>query len=367
MREKLGSKYGTHLLLLASTLIFLNAQSANAACPAPDAAAAALETQVSEQITKLNCDIANITAEIRANHEIVPSRIYHYGKKPFLMEDIQARNVPDEPWTKFIMGDVTRFNLGGSRRGLYGTGGIEANSFGGGDYNWLMEIRIKEECRKPERVVTYPGLTSDERFKDWYKKRKGPEDPTSDLTYDQFSTTCYWGDVPNMNFHGFNDKKCEAIIQQFLREAKIGIVQDHIITKSFYIRDKSCIETINGLPDEWIELFAEEDYLWSTKCGITNQSHLPGLLLQTLAESTKPISDATVAKLKKNVDSLFPTDTYNFRPLLSSAIDAAVRCRKKNSFDAFNGLVKSHMNDSIDVGGYSGSTVSIPDLNALCP
>lgn len=276
----------------------------------------------SEEILKLSCNVKDIVKSILEEEEgVVPKRIYHYGKKEILNKNIEAKTVPQNDWDKYIMGDATKYALNVSRRGLYGTGGIDTNNFGRGNFNWLMEISIKDECRKPERVISLEGLHDDRRFKNWFKKRKDTPFSLSD-----FSKKCV---IDIYDHKGYVDKKCEDLVTAFLAEGKFAVVLDHLVKKSFYVRERSCVENIRGTPEDLMEIATETPSLWMFRCGYQHQYNLSSLVIQTMASIDKPLDTATQAKLKKNLKLGHETALS----YLEEAIDAKVRCDSKKSDD----------------------------------
>ncbi len=326
------------ILLVVASLIGV---SARADCPADSFESAA------EAISRLSCDTETIASELQKGRPVVPSRLYHFGKKRYLLEDIEARAVPEKAWAEYIMGEKTSYGLPPSRRGLYGTGGVDGNGFGGRESNWLMEIHIKPECLVPQRLMTMPGLLQDTRFKEWYAAH------SKDLSmpHDKFASVCFGDDgQPNGDYYGFEAQldECDTVVTRFMNDLRIAVVQDHIEPKSFYIRDRSCIKTIRGTADEWISILAEADYLWTRRCGNFGADHIPALLLQSLAERKEPLKPEVVKQLKKRIGTRFPLRIRDDDHLMAEAVDAAVRCERRGRSAIFTRTIKATLGDSID-------------------
>lgn len=225
----------------------------------------------SAEVLQLSCDSFEIANAILEKKEVVPSRIYHFGKEEYVQKNVAAKNVPQEDWDKYIMGDITRFDLGYVRRGLYGTGGLDTNNYGQKGYRALMEISIKDECRKPERVVSLEEIEKDSRFQAWFNKKKQP------MSMESFAENCVLDYAKD-----YENKKCGKIVGEFLEDAKIGVIYDHMSRKSFYIRDRNCIENIRGTPSDWIEIFSNTPNLFISRCGDYNKVYMLRALLSNL-------------------------------------------------------------------------------------
>lgn len=266
---------------------------------------------ISEQVAELSCDVADIAYAIINQDEIVPKNIYHLGKREVLDKDIKARTVPKEDWDKFIMGDSTTFELAPSRRGLYGTSTLDTNTF---INEAMIEIAIKDECRQPTRVATLLNLHEDPRFVKWYKTNK------DSMSIEEFSQVCGM-----IDYQKYDDPRCEKLVTDFLDSHKIAVIQDHIIKKSFYIRERSCIETIRGTPEEIIDIFATNPELWMHRCNemggwnyaaMNNQQHL-----FTALNKVKSVEPKKLKQLLENSRLL--------NELVPQGVEAILRCKEK--------------------------------------
>src|ERR1700741_812997 len=62
-------------------------------------------------LKKISCDVYELAQRIFDGNGVVPEVIYHFGKREYLLEDIQARTIPEKAWNEFIMGNKTTYNL----------------------------------------------------------------------------------------------------------------------------------------------------------------------------------------------------------------------------------------------------------------
>jgi len=291
------------------------------ACPA-----GGLDSGNSEILT-LSCEITEISQHITAGEEVVPRFIYHYGKRQYMDENVKARTVPQEAWDKFIMGDITRYDLQPSRRGLYGTNGLDTNGFGYGEYSWLTRIAIKEECRQPERVAVTTRLAVDSRFKAWlpeYLAREGSQQ----MTLEQFTEQCNWD-----NYQG-ETPDCEAIAGSFFKDKNIAVLQDSAIQKSFYIRDRSCIETIEGTPSELLTILARNPNLWQPRCGSNMYGSLPGIIFIALLEAGN-VDPVILEALDQSLTANAAT-AATYTQSIQEVLKAKIRCQQQGKPDFQN-------------------------------
>lgn len=245
------------LVLLA--LLPLSAQ-------ALDCAQTPADLQAYKQTKSVNCQIKEIAQKINEQKNVVPKYLYHFGKKELLEQNIKAQTIPQEAWDDKIMGTKTRFHLQPNRRGLYGTAGIDTNNFGGDSYNWLMQIEIKEECQQPKNVVTFYDVARSKRFETWFESLD-PEQKNGFKEAREVDNTCFSYGAEHVPYTGdFADSRCTQIMNNYIEKSNIKIVQDHVIKKAFYIRDRSCIKAIKGKPEELLEIALKNDLLWITPC-----------------------------------------------------------------------------------------------------
>jgi hypothetical protein len=209
------------------------------------------------------CDEEVVAQKISEGIEMVPKVIYHWGQKKHMLENAKKGTIGRWDWAMYIMGgSSSRYKLGSIRKGLYGTNNIINNKFGGGQYNWINEVHIKDECRKANKVIGLIGLTENPLFIDWFD-----EESTS---LEEFKTFCFEGkpSIPKMNIKKFDDVTgyCANKIYDFIKDNDIKIIQDHFVKMSWYIRDRSCIQNIKGSDLDVLQMFSQKEALWKQSC-----------------------------------------------------------------------------------------------------
>ncbi len=289
--------------------------------------------EISKEALSLDCDPSKIAKQIiDQKGGVVPSHLHHFGPRKFLDEDIQARTIPKAAWDQFIMGAQSRFGHLPVRRGLYGTAGIDSNGFGNGAFafnnNWLMEIVVDDSCRTPDVVATLDILSKDKRFQSWFASQKGTS-REGFVNLRQYTTKC----DGKMSMTGFIDAHCDKLVERFLTESKIRVIQDDQLEKSFYIRDQSCIRSILGSPDEMIRLLADRDYWWMKPCGADLASeYIPYYLAASLKEASKPVDPEILAKIDRNIDRLANT---KLRPQVRNLLNTYRHCALEGKLEQF--------------------------------
>lgn len=274
------------------------------------------------ELLRLSCLSQDISKAVLDKEKVVPSMIYNYGKRKHLDVDIKEKNVPLDAWTNGVMAPGTGlWKLNSSRRGLYGTSGLDTNWYAGGpnENNWLMQIKIKEECRDPARVFDLSLLDKDTRFIEWFDNLKSKK-----MTRHDFFSQCKLDEI------NFSNEICDEIVNQFLNDKKISVVHDHLELKSFYIRDRDCIETIKGTEEDWFNIFADQPNLWVMRCNGGKRSKIHAILLQALALAPGKIPRAK--ELLENVKLMGP-GKQDLIDILTESIKARVRCEEKDSND----------------------------------
>jgi hypothetical protein len=303
----------------------------------------------------MSCEIEEISKKILSHQKTIPEYLYHYGKKEILDLDIKERNVPKDAWDKFVMGGTSTWGLKGTRRGLYGTIGIDTNNFGGDSANWLMRIKVKPECREPGATADLSKITKDPRFKKWYAKKK------HEIKLSEFDSKCHLAEADEEEMvKGYTDVRCETIMNDFLASAQIKVLHDYMVRRSFYLRDRSCIETIEGTPDEWFNILSTNIGLWKNRCGDSADDTLPGLLLQTMALSQLEVSPEVKDKLLQNIQANTGFDSAN-REILQAAVEASARCKSQKN-EAFKKFVTSRLGSALELKDLTTS-----EFNSICP
>lgn len=223
------------------------------------------------------CDPRIVSAGINGDFKVPSEKIYHYGKKEILLKDVAEGTVPKQDWEDFIMGEKTRFKLKRYRRGLYGTEYVEdADKFGDSNYNWLMEVRLKKSCLKPERVSSLIYLPWSKRFKKWFGVKR------ENLNFVEWVNTCfhdnahpkpaYFNEYRNPKENAdYSESVCERTVADYYHELDFAFIQDAAgdLVRSWYIRDRNCIETIEGTDHHWAKEFSLNEELWKNTCDAT--------------------------------------------------------------------------------------------------
>lgn len=304
-----------------------------------------------DEILKLSCNVRDATSDLGKGENAVPSKIYHYGKKEHLLDNVEEKTITKSVWKKHIMGDKSVYSLKKTRRGLYGTGGVDTNNFASRGAEWLMQISIKKECRSPERVISLNNLESNPRYISWSNQTK------QKIEVKNFSNTC----KTNM-YEGYTLPECEEMVEQFLSDNKIAVILDHYINKSFYIRDRDCIENIEGSPNDWVDILSKKSELWLTRCDSKQKEPLFALAVKAIAETDLPISEATKNQFIKNVELLGPKTDYQiekYSKFISALIDTTNRCQESK-------IKKTDLINMVGSTGFKNLAASfVPEVSRL--
>jgi hypothetical protein len=315
----------------------------------PESMVDRLPTSVTESA---ECDQTMISQGIHEETRAPRGQIFHYGKRSILLKNVSEGTIPLSDWNQFIMGNQTRFKLKRYRRGLYGTEFVEdADRFGDTTYDWVMEIRIKKECLKPSRASSLIELPKSKKFKNWFGERK------EGLSLEVWSKKCFQNQKfpkPEMfdeyrnpgEVSDFSETVCEKVVADFYEDLRFAIIQDSAgdLNRSWYIRDRECIEKILGADDYWARAFAARDELWKNTCNV-NRNHRNNIRVwfTALVNSEYRIED--LKKFSDLIRSLEPpqdivdwqtdeTDRFAAQDFGDTLESVARRCQKtkKNNF-----------------------------------
>ena len=267
-----------------------------------------------------------------------PKVLYHVGQKALLQKD--EGNVPKEDWDRFIMGE-SRSKLAPFRRGLYGGtdfGPIDsyAHKFSGGGAPWVMTIQLKEECRK---AAAFSDLKTDPKYQNWLASHAEEIFRSAADCLNVDATNCFDFLATGSLIGGGEGSSCEQVMEKFLRQEKIRVVQD-AIPQAWYIRDRDCIEIIQTSAEQVLRVLAEAEWTMESRlksnqcalgkvpCGSPTLMMLAGAL-----EEAKEIDGATLTKLRTkaaNSDITFsPKGTTKISRFAAPMIEARVRCANK--------------------------------------
>ncbi len=223
---------------------------------------------------ELACEQSLIAQGVHDETRVPREKLFHYGKRSILLKNVAEGTIPYSDWNQFIMGNETRFKLKRYRRGLYGTEYAEdADRFGDASYDWLMEIRIKKDCLLSTKTSTLIDLPSSVRFKTWFGKKRGGvslEDWSKKCFQDQkYPKGEYFNEYRNPGEQPDDSESvCEKIAADYFEDLKFAFIQDTAgdLSRSWYIRDRECIETIQGSDSYWSREFSIREELWKNTC-----------------------------------------------------------------------------------------------------
>ncbi len=206
-----------------------------------------------------------------------PARIFHFGIRANLKNDIAAQTVPLDFWNRSIMGADTNYGLVPYRRGLYGSSTPAApvaygdSYLGTGKMPWFMIIEIDRNCSRKPAILDHAPEQSylDPRFLAWVDRVK----PEPFVTQSAILDACFpvmnsggttWR-VPKLNSIRGTENECDRMVNRFLDDEKIGVVSDYAWPDSWYIRDRACIKSIRGTPRDILEIMASDRDFWDPK------------------------------------------------------------------------------------------------------
>ncbi|MGZ3710895.1 MAG: hypothetical protein ACXVBE_04030 [Bdellovibrionota bacterium] len=293
-----------------------------------------------------------------------PKVLYHFGKKAHLLQDAELDTIPEDVWDNSIMSGESRYSLMPFRRGLYGGESIGIVEGYGDMYlsekPWLMAIHVKDSCRDPENIVP---LEKDHKFGTWLMKN-----PTAALMeisgcLNMAAESC--DDIMissklTLTFHDRQENRCEKMLNAYYDESEIKLIADKAHPDSWYIRDRSCIEKIDGSPKELLEIFGEMDWSKENRGGGimprgAGSSSIFTILYDALADEGR-IDPALADKLRTKAagsDIAFYDSTWaalkekrGSQKWLSDNVpillDAFQRCEAKGKMAEFRSLAKGY-------------------------
>lgn len=263
--------------------------------------------------------------------DFVPKALYHFGSYEPLMKDVAARTVPERDWSRYIMGDETRFGQKIYRRGLYGTAHPGFSSYFGDRLleneavraPWMIRIAVKDECRR-EEPLNLATLYLDPRVVRALATFRDPEFPDAA----SFHSGCYHIDDDSeeeiADFEMVTGvapaTPCEAMADRIFRTLKPKIAVDSIWHQSWYIRDRSCIERIDGSATSNLKWMTEIPGYWldrpttnyKRKWNYFQNASVALILMRALIEA--PVADgrllAALKREAKNSDLANPASSW---------------------------------------------------------
>lgn len=304
-----------------------------------------------------------------ADDQALPPRVlYHFGKKAYMLQNAELDNIPEEAWRGSVMGKAGRYGLMPFRRGMYGGERISSVEFYGNLYldkePWFMAFHIKDSCRRPERVSDL--TVEDPKFVDWISKNIDKLLADFPMCISAGATSCEdLLDTSSVEFVTAKreENRCERLLAEFLTDYDIKVVRDGAWHESWYVRDRECIEKIDGNANEVLEMMADMDWMHESRGGgmprgalgsalftilfnaLDDESHVRPELMDKLREKARG-SDIKIydwewkdMKEKKGAQAWIADNV----PLM---LDAYQRCEKSGRRPAFRS-VKDYYNGQI--------------------
>ena len=315
--------------------------------------------------------------------EMPPSILYHAGGLTHLMEDIQAKTITQSVWDKFIMGDQTNFDLPPSRRGLYGanefsqTNQYAAAVIGRGDRPWVMRIHLKAECLNPDRIdQALFRLDDDSRFAQWARSENLAANPIfNDCTYqsdpERHPGMRTW-EQKSYHEHDASPEeqlrsaRCDEVIIRYFEANKISVVEDQVFPNSWYVRDRDCIDVIDGTADDlFVDLAAGKTSTYGAEENNGEWGDY-AVIIQVLSETTV-LKNRTggpqdlkswIRKIQKDeIPSFDPKDfiSDDISTIELQLSRTALRCAGRNQIEQFQHVLSAEAdsllakNPAIDV------------------
>lgn len=246
-----------------------------------------------------------ILAAFARSAELPPAVLYHVGEKSVLEANGKAGTIPEAAWNEFVMGEKTTWGLAPYRRGLYGSDNLDGLEFyanhltGSTKKPWLMTIQVKEECRRPE---TSTSLYLDDRYGAWVISHINEMLPAALSCLHPEYDTCNALLVGNIAHTLDENKPCDIWVKRFLEENKIRVVQDTPWLDSWYLRDRTCIQSIRATPQDLLMALAQAKWDQQTrtltKSNLTNGSGFIRLLVEGLHDLEKASDELAMIQAK---------------------------------------------------------------------
>jgi hypothetical protein len=200
-----------------------------------------------------------------------PEVLFHAGSRTPLSQDVQAHEISQSVWDQFIMGNQTTWKLPSHRRGLYGGADLAVvarfatGGFGLGKRNWAIAVRLRETCRQDARVDSgVYNLDDHSRFAQWFERTGLKGSPLADHCTGKRTGEAHFSWHPGTDYSLDSSSRqrqyselCSPVIERYMNEMNIGVVQDQEWEESWYVRDRSCIERIEGTPDDLFRIIFE--------------------------------------------------------------------------------------------------------------
>lgn len=223
---------------------------------------------------------------------VPPTELYHYGPRAPLMRDVNARTVPPADWRDVIMGGGDEFAAPAYRRGLYGCPDLAAgDAYATAPDSWVIRVRLKPACRQPGAFTSIDWTKPDAKFRQWIAKAPGLPFRMAD-----YAKRCVDEGELNITSEFGGDNPCNRIAQRYLADSRFKVIYDHNSPGCWYLRDRACIERIDGTPEEVLSFFPN----WKPGVNAPNTLRVAVSALASLGGYDSP----TVKALSQRGDSL---------------------------------------------------------------
>jgi hypothetical protein len=340
-----------------------------------------------------------------APRPLPPRRLYHYGSRFILMKDVRERNVPPGDWERFIMGPRRQYTLLSYRRGLYGTSHpafaayFGDRAFSAGEQPWFVAFELADGCRKPGAVAYASLLGEDAFFRDWFERTHQGSDAQGFASLEAMFPAAAAKSGWTCRFNGELGpagktaspmaERCSRVAAKYFDEAGIKVVLDEawpeiedrsklltLAPVSWYVRDRACLTTVRGTPQEVLEMMAEIPEFWARNPiagapeGLRHE-HAEGqadflILMRALAD-VPAASDADLEKIRRaaarsDLRRSSRDETRWIRDVVPAAIDAYRRCRRVGTPSEFSSAAEQFLTRALQQSASQKSPH--PDLSA---
>lgn len=255
-----------------------------------------------------------------------PAVLYSYADPRLFSSEHRAPASVIEP----------RFKLKPFRQGIFAAETVEdADEQASFKNSQLFLIDLKKECVQKARVSTLVKLPEQSKFKKWFNHTE------RNKSFEEWTELCFADDgMPKSSeFHYYEtpnhtETECEKTVQEYFENNAIAIVQDHLNTQSWIIRDQSCIEKMNSDATYWAREFSQNEKIWENKCG-SYKNHLVRtrawfMALAEKAEALDPQFSLENLILEKKIKNPFEgrTDGFTIHDFAKEFDGAMKRCKE---------------------------------------
>ena len=315
-----------------------------------------------------------------------PPVLYHFGNYSNLISDVPMISQPD--WDKFIMSPSDRYKLVTYRQGLYGCAHpIDCLSFAGmesGVSPWVISVHIADACRTPGAVVSPHLLGKDLRFEKWLLV----QNPKPYQSAADFEKQCLVDQY--LDLVGGNNGVCELTVAKFFNDLGIKVVLDEAMPdfenvaesfahpNSLYIRDRTCIEKIEGSVEQNSQLIFSSSFWQKSEganpVGGAERSAAYKMMLFILSQGDETGPALTFEKVIQDIKSLEAEEALKVFSLTNKAkelFQIYVTCASQNKIEEFRRVTSAFTLKTQRKNYYSTyqaeEVVFLKNLHELCP